>query len=103
MATIDRKITHNIHGAERTCSRCGSKPTMIKVKSDYLCDICQLKRIERQRQNRTFVHKKCKCGQRIGQSHVECYDCAEKAIINNELDACETVEELKDFIRNHLL
>ena len=100
-----REITHNMHGRARVCNRCHNQnvPTVIKVKSEHLCDTCRLKRIERQRQNRSFEHKTCRCGQTIGQLADECDACFDKTLIEVALEGCHTVEELKDFIRNNLL
>jgi hypothetical protein len=99
-----REITHNMHGRARICNRCHNQnvPTVVRVKSEHLCDTCRLKRIERQRQNRSFEHNKCECGKTIGKTDVKCWDCHDKAIRESELDACETVDELKDFIKQYM-
>jgi hypothetical protein len=99
------KITHNKHGRPRVCNRCHNTevPTVVRVKSEYLCEECKQKRIARQRQNNSFVHNKCKCGKTIGKYDCMCWGCLDAMGKEREFDNCNTVEELKNWIKEYLL
>lgn len=63
---------------------------------------------ERQRrQHETSLMTKCSCGNVAKKGTTQCGRCAEadehEAQIEEELSFSTTVDDLKDFIRNHLL
>lgn len=93
---IDRKITHNMHGVKRKCSRCPSIHTVVRVKSEYLCADCQQKR--RHRQSSEGRRPKCSCGNMTRMDSTMCSSCEDKleAATNAHNDRLELLVMIAD-------
>lgn len=104
MSSDKQKSLHNKHGGVRICDRCHKDYAVTRIKSQWICEQCLIKRKDRQRNSHEREQKRknnlryCECGGLLAHDETICHECLKRALYKISINESNSVDDLKPII-----